>query len=312
MRWSRRSLLRRGAVAGVAGVVGCVGRGPAPAEQLRSAVPEFEELQELTTALTQGYRSRATYVETENGALGEVFVHERAHEITDPDDLDPHQPTILFAGLREDGTYDPVGVGWSIDEGDASGTPELFDRAFHAPAEHHVPGQDGHYGLHAWVFDDDVDDVFRPTHPSLTAPSFADGLAEAREAIERFQTTAEHDGSAAAEEAGYRNTEEHIFTDDGLYGVPFYNEDVDGLEIKDPPILLYRMTDMWYYELLGVEWYVPADQVETAPELLGQSFHDPLAGHSPHTDQPEHFGLHAWLTRANPDGMFALYNPQFE
>ncbi len=288
---------------------GCIGSGQDPAERLREAAPEFDHLHNPTVAIDDGFRTRGSYVED---GLGEAFVHQDAVEIASADDLDPHRPTLLFAELTDAGEYDPLGVGWSIEASHVDGPPSLFGQSFHEPAVHLVPGQNEHYGLHAWVFaKNDVEDVFAPTYPSLSPPPFVETIEETREAMAPFRAHVEHGGAEYAEEEGYENTETHVFTEEGLYGVPFHRGSEDGLDLERPPILLYRMTDLWYYELLGAEWYVPVDAVDEPPELFGQRFHDPMPGHGDEIDQPEHYGLHVWLYRANPEGLFALYNPAF-
>ena len=308
----RREVLRTAiATATVIGVCGCLGKTGDPAGEAHDAAEEFDHLREINAALDEGYRSRAAYVTADEGALGEVFVHRQAHEITDPDDLDTSEPTSLFYQLTTEGQYEAIGAGWSIAETDVSEPPSLFGQRFHGPDDHHVPGQSDHYGLHAWVFDD-VDALFRPTNAAVTPPPFVPALEDVRTSLQQYQATADQNGADVALDDGYTNTEEHIFTDGGLYGVPFYNRDRRGINSAAPPILLYRMTDLWYYELMGAEWYIPAAETKDPPRLFEQHFHEPMDGHSPHTDQPEHYGLHAWLFRANPNGIFALYNPQFE
>jgi hypothetical protein len=313
---SRRSFLRGSALLGAAALgTGCLDAGPPPEERVRSAAEAFTDLRDVGDAVADGYRTLGRHVRTDDGGLGEVFVNDRQPFAETPDDLDPERPTVLFYRLTGDGGYDPAGAGWSVPVESADGPPTLFGREFHGPSEHAVPGQSDHYGLHAWVFEDNPDGVFAPLHPELVGPAYVQTVYEVRAALDRFRPQVETDaeevegGAKAAEEAGYRNTEEQISSGEKLYGVPFYDPEIEGLDPERPPILLYRMTSLWYYELMGAEWYVPVEEVDEPPEPFGQRLHEPMAGHSPHTDQPEHYGLHAWLFRANPDGMFELFNP---
>jgi hypothetical protein len=76
-----------------------------------------------------------------------------------------------------------------------------------------------------------------------------------------------------------------------------------------PPILLYG-TDG---SLLGAEFFVPdADQDLTTdgdrPSLFGRPFDGPMPGHEP--GMPVHYDLHVWTHEANPDGVFAPWNPR--
>jgi hypothetical protein len=134
-------------------------------------------------------------------------------------------------------------------------------------------------------------------------PSFIDELETAWEALTPYYSGAD------AEENGYTNTEKCISTDDGAYGVPFVNTDYAGTDLQKPGILTYRLTSSWTYNLMSAEWYVPADSTDSPPSMFGKAFRGPMDGHSPESEQPAHYGLHVWLFNANPNGMFARYNP---
>lgn len=86
------------------------------------------------------------------------------------------------------------------------------------------------------------------------------------------------------------------------YGnVPFLIDPVPAL--LEPETLLYEPRKNGDMRLVGVEYVIPFDLVpETAdpPELLGQEFH-------PNTDAGV-WGLHVWLWRHNPEGIFADWN----
>jgi hypothetical protein len=58
---------------------------------------------------------------------------------------------------------------------------------------------------------------------------------------------------------------------------------------------------------VAVEYFVVAAQVDETPTLFGQESDGPMPGHGP--NEPEHYDLHAWVWHANPDGVFAEFNP---
>ena len=65
-------------------------------------------------------------------------------------------------------------------------------------------------------------------------------------------------------------------------------------------------------ELVAVEYFaVDADQdLGTAtdrPSAFGRPFDGPMLGHSP--GMPIHYDLHVWVVEANPEGVFAQWNP---
>jgi hypothetical protein len=167
-----------------------------------------------------------------------------------------------------------------------------------------APSIPRHYGLHAWLFRDNPDGLFAVYNAGLEPSPLVERIAPVRE------TLADYRIGADAREAGYTNTEACIATAGGGYGVPFVRDDgAGGTDPENPPVLLYRVTTNWTYLLMGAEWYVPTADADGPPSLFGERFHDAAAGHSPKTDQPEHYGLHAWLFHANPDGLFAPFNP---
>ncbi len=93
----------------------------------------------------------------------------------------------------------------------------------------------------------------------------------------------------------------------GGMGVHFINPAITTIDPMTPNVLMYDVTDSGAYELAGVEWVVPADTVEEAPVLFGQTFDGPMPGHE--EGMPEHYELHVWLYKENPEGMFAGFNP---
>ncbi|MDX1578074.1 MAG: hypothetical protein R3266_06300 [Gemmatimonadota bacterium] len=90
---------------------------------------------------------------------------------------------------------------------------------------------------------------------------------------------------------------------DGAQGFHYGNPAlIDGsVNLLEPEILQYEPQPGGHLRLVGVEYIVPLSEPEPAP-LLGQHFHaNPNAGI---------WGLHVWLWRHNPSGMFADWNPK--
>ena len=74
-----------------------------------------------------------------------------------------------------------------------------------------------------------------------------------------------------------------------------------------PEMLLYERTPNGKFRLIGVEYYIQADQASTAPVLFGQRFQGPMPAH--HPGMEAHYDLHAWIWKENPSGLFAEWNP---
>jgi hypothetical protein len=299
---SRRDALGAGALAASVGLAGCLDAlsGPSPTEQVREHEDALDRFSDVAVAVEEGYRTAATYVRDGGGVVGIPFVNP---EVTE---LRPEQPGAVLYGLTESGQYEPFGLKWFAPTDDHDSPPTLFGTEFSGPHEGVAGLVPEHYALHVWLFRDNPDGLFATYNTDIDPPSLVDEVETVRTALSDYLVGRE------AEQNGYRNTEQCVSTGDGGYGVAFVREDTDwtgGTEPGTPPILLYGLTRSWTYQLLGAEWYVPAADADEAPTLFGQRFHEPAEGHSPETEQPSHYGLHAWLFGANPRGMFAPLNP---
>lgn len=96
---------------------------------------------------------------------------------------------------------------------------------------------------------------------------------------------------------------------EGAMGHHFLNLDLRGdgkIEVTEPEVLLYEPTDDGH-TLVGVEYMANEDAVQGRPELFGQPFVGPI---EPHVEAgARHYELHVWCWKANPNGMFAPFNP---
>jgi hypothetical protein len=87
------------------------------------------------------------------------------------------------------------------------------------------------------------------------------------------------------------------------------------VNILEPEILLYSKTAAGM-QLLGVEYMFAIGAPDThvpnpappSPVIFGRSLDGPMEQHEP--GQPPHYDLHVWIWKANPAGMFAMFNPK--
>jgi hypothetical protein len=89
------------------------------------------------------------------------------------------------------------------------------------------------------------------------------------------------------------------------YGNPAFIGDGGTVNLLQPELLLYEPEKNGKLRFMGVEYIVPfTDRPTTAapPTLLGQEF----------AQVPEFgvWGLHIWVGRENPSGIFAPWNPK--
>jgi hypothetical protein len=117
----------------------------------------------------------------------------------------------------------------------------------------------------------------------------------------------------AAEAAGYTTavgdpTDGHTCLSDpsGAMGIHYLDTTLvnDTVIVTKPELLIYEPQQDGSMKFVGVEYIIPysihgADQ--PAPVLFGESFSK--------NDHFQLWGLHAWVGRKNPSGMFAMWNP---
>lgn len=113
----------------------------------------------------------------------------------------------------------------------------------------------------------------------------------------RKVTTKYHDISVAFDD-GY-TTDFHVVPNMGIHLVRedllFDNGSLDPLK---PEVLVYEPKKNGGYKLVAVEYMTVGGE---RPSLFGQQFDDgPFPGS---------YALHAWVWQANPDGIFAAFNP---
>lgn len=86
------------------------------------------------------------------------------------------------------------------------------------------------------------------------------------------------------------------------YANPSY---IDGkADVLQPELLMYEPEKNGQMRLVGVEYIVPFSEVPataTPPRLFGRAFHQNAAF--------QIWGLHAWVWKENPAGMFEDWNP---
>lgn len=135
----------------------------------------------------------------------------------------------------------------------------------------------------------------------VTDPDAAQALAQVRQATEKY-----HD-VAAAEADGYFDTGECVSIPGGAMGVHYVHPARLGdgqINATEPEVLMY-IDSGGQRRLVGVEYLLLAEGVSETPILFGQEFEGPEAGHG----LPEHYEMHVWLWQANPNGIFAPFNP---
>ena len=148
----------------------------------------------------------------------------------------------------------------------------------------------------------------RHEHPAAVKVSEVNPseLAALRRAVNRFQH------ADAAHAAGWNfiipNLDGSLCFESATGAMGFHYADTDligdgVIDAEWPEALLYEPQANGQRRLVGVEYIVPIDlwQGEEKPRLYGREFSE-VAGFGV-------YGLHVWIARANPDGLFASYNP---
>lgn len=147
---------------------------------------------------------------------------------------------------------------------------------------------------------------------------FSSGIATAKEnngqadiAVVR-RATSQYQDVEAARADGYLPASpcEENPQGEGAMGVHFVNMrliEEGSVDPEQPEALLYEPQPNGNWDLVGVEYLALADEFETKPSLFGVDFHGPHnIEDTPWGDQ---YDLHVWCWRANPNRMFAPFNP---
>lgn len=130
-----------------------------------------------------------------------------------------------------------------------------------------------------------------------------DGLETLRQVTNRY-----HDVAAAVQD-GFQQALPCQENPDGpgALGIPYLNADrLDTtIDLENPEVLFYEPQQNGDLELVGLEPVVPIDawdaEYDEPPTVLGQSTH--------RQDAEGLYGLHIWIWRDNPDGVFAFWHP---
>jgi hypothetical protein len=180
-----------------------------------------------------------------------------------------------------------------------------------------------------------------PTHNHGTSAHSASGAAVGGDpaigpqlAAVREATAVYHD-VANAHAAGYSTANEPcVASPAGTMGVHAPNQALiqnPALDPLRPEVLLFEPKPNGGLKLVAVEYlkivplrhrvtgavgpYVSPNPWDPAvyevavptPQLFGQAFDGPMAGHAP--TMPWHWDLHVWIWTPNPSGMFTQWNP---
>lgn len=151
--------------------------------------------------------------------------------------------------------------------------------------------------------------------PSLARTSSAgagqSALAELRAA------TAKYHRVEVAEADGYARAGGCVAIATGAMGIHYVNGALVGNPAIDPlrpEVLVYEPQRDGKLKLVAVEFLVfraawhNANGPTTEPSAFGSAFYKSF-GSAAH-GLADHYELHAWLWRHNPDGMFAQWNPK--
>ena len=152
--------------------------------------------------------------------------------------------------------------------------------------------------------------VMGTTATAATQSDSRSDVARGRAATQQY-----HDAAVAVQD-GFHATNVCAELPDGSAGMGFHYVNfgrIDGdLIIEEPEVVIYAPTGNGHRKLVAFEYLIPdADQNlatdDDRPSLFGQAFDGPMLGHEP--GMPIHYDLHVWAWEANPDGIFAQWNP---
>jgi hypothetical protein len=123
------------------------------------------------------------------------------------------------------------------------------------------------------------------------------------------QATAKFHKFETASRAGWSAKITACMSDPVLGGMGFHYGNtalIDGsVRVEDPELLLYEPEKNGKLRLVAVEYIIPYtfhSRAAEAPMLFGKKFQQ--------NDTFQLWGLHAWVWKENPSGVFASWNPE--
>jgi hypothetical protein len=128
--------------------------------------------------------------------------------------------------------------------------------------------------------------------------------------------TAKYHSVKRAKKDGYVPEGECVASPAGAMGIHYVNRRLASnrvLKAKRPEMLLYLPNAHGKLRLVGVEYFVAAEDQEPPLDdsdrqrLFGRPVDGPMEGHAP--GMPYHDDLHVWLWVDNPAGKFEQFNP---
>jgi hypothetical protein len=155
------------------------------------------------------------------------------------------------------------------------------------------------------------------SHLGHGTPRFATGVADAEGALlaQVRQATARFHRIEVAFAEGYIQGSPCEVTAAGGMGAHFRkNALIDGvIDPSHPEILQYEPQQDGEWRLVGVEFLIRASDWDPfnsgPPTFAGQTFEDRRAPGSAGPPFPN-YGLHMWVWRHNPNGLFTPWNPK--
>lgn len=278
---------------------------PEPVGNTDETTAELEQYSDALTAWEDGYTNTMEYVANDDGSAG-MGVHFTNPNVAD-DEVDPLRPHALFYQINDQGRYDLLGAEWSVPASAVDQAPSLFGETFQGPQQGLRARQPEQYALRAWLFADNPNGTFATFNPDITPPSYATQYTDVGFATRTFEdvTTAKQTGFSrrgscrvgtnGAEGTNYLSGSDPFNSSGTLYHSNFQS-------------LLYESTDNGR-QLVGVKWFMPADEVDSQPSLVGQSMKGPVDGYF--EGMGRHYELTLWR-KPNPNGLFARWNPTID
>lgn len=278
---------------------------PEPVGDIDETTAELEQYTDALTAWEDGYTNTMEYVATDDGSAG-MGVHFTNPDVAD-DEVDPLRPHALFYDITGEGRYELLGAEWSVPASAVDQAPQLFGQRFQGPQQGLRARQPEQYALRAWLFADNPDGTFATFNPDVTPPSYATQYTDVGFATRTFESveTARQTGfsrrgdcrtgNSGAEGVNYLSGSDPFNSSGTLYHSNFQS-------------LLYESTDDGR-QLVGVKWFMPVDEVDSRPSLVGQSMKGPVDGYF--EGMPRHYELTLWR-KPNPNGLFARWNPTID
>lgn len=132
-------------------------------EELAISKKALKKYRDIEVALDEGFSGLKP-----GACVPNMGIHLVKSSRADDAKLHIRKPEILVYEPLKDGSYKLVAAEWYVPAEETNKTPKLFNQKFQGPMNNHDGSKGKHYDLHAWLFKNNPDGMFKPENKRVS------------------------------------------------------------------------------------------------------------------------------------------------